>query len=292
MSDEIPRASVPADIDTPDPIAWGLSFHQLAILATVGGTGWLAYSTFGPLLPAAIWLVVAVPVVAVTAVIVLGRRDGLPLDVWLRHGLASRRSPRLQAPGADAAGPALVKTAPAPRVPAPLRGPAVQISRDGTLTVDVTSRTVIACGPAGISLRTGTEQAVLLDGFGQWLNAATGPAQFVVTAARHHLTTYAASVLEAGAGLPDPALRAAADDYAAFLTELDVDREPLRRHVLCVVARGPFTDAAVRGFTAAGVSATVLDGHQITAALAAAADPLAPPVPGPRALADEPITRR
>jgi len=31
--DTTPRASVPADIDAPDTIVWGLTFRQLAILA-------------------------------------------------------------------------------------------------------------------------------------------------------------------------------------------------------------------------------------------------------------------
>jgi hypothetical protein len=288
---QIPRATVPADIDTPDTIAWGLSFRQLAIIAGVAATGWLAYSTFGPLLPGPVWLLIAAPAVALTAVIVLGRRDGLALDVWLRHGLTLRRTPRLQTPGSPTAGPALtVTSAPVP-APAPLRGPAVQVAADGTLTVDGTGRCIIACGTTSITLRTGSEQAGLLAGFGQWLNALTGPAQFVVATRRHDLTVQAQAVTGAAAHLPDPALRAAAGDYANFLRDLDTQREPLRRQVLCVTTQGPFRDAAVRGFTAAGISATVLDGQQVTAALAAAADPYAPPVPGPRALPDDPITR-
>lgn len=274
---------VPADIDTPDRIAWGLSFRQLAILAGVGAAGWAVYSRFGPALPAPVWLALAVPVAAVTAVVALGRRDGLPLDVWLRHGLTLHRTPRLQVPGQPRSASLLDTPAPAP---APLRGSAVSIAADGTVTVDGTARTLIGCGTTNIALRTVDEQRALLDGFGRWLNALTGPAQIVVAAHRHRLSPYADAVR--GDGLPHAALRDAAADYAAFLRDLDADREPLRRQVIATVtgAREP----AVRALAAVGVIAQVLDGPAVTAALAAAVDPFDPPVPGPRAVPGTPIT--
>jgi len=292
MDETIPRASVPADVDTPDKIAWGLSFRQLAIISSVAGAGWLLYSNFGPLLPPMAWVIAAIPVAAVTVFVALGRRDGLPLDVWLRHGLALRREPKLQTPGRTRAGHLLVDTTAPPRVPAPLRGSATSIAADGTLTVDDKARSVIACGATNVALRTGQEQGALLSGFGQWLNALTGPAQIVVAAQRHDLTPYAQAVLDNTARLPHEALRAAADDYAAFLLDLDHSRTPLRRQVLAVVQAGPTREATVRAFGALGVSADPLDGGAVTAALASAVDPYQPPVPGPRAVPGVPITTR
>ena len=292
MDENLPQAALAADIDTPDTIAWGLTFRQLAVIGTVAGAGWLTYSRFGPLLPATVWLAVGVPVAAVTVVVVLGRRDGLPLDVWLRHGLALRHVPRLQAPGRPSAGQPLLATAAPPRVPAPLRAAAASITADGTLTVDGAARCLVACGSTNIALRTGAEQAALLAGFGQWLNALTGPAQIVVAAHRHDLTPYASAVVDSTPRLPHPALRAAADDYAAFLLELDIGREPLRRHTLTVLAHGPVREATVRAFAAVGVTAEPLDGPAVTAALAAAVDPYAPPVPAPRAVPGVPLTVR
>src|SRR4051812_16854816 len=99
MEDDMPRAAMPADIDAPDTIAWGLSFRQLAIIGVVAGAGWLLYATIGPLLPPMVWLIAAIPAAGATIVIALGRRDGLTLDVWLRHGLALRRVPKVQTPG-------------------------------------------------------------------------------------------------------------------------------------------------------------------------------------------------
>ncbi|MDT5119745.1 MAG: hypothetical protein QOE30_5484 [Mycobacterium sp.] len=292
MNDDIPAAAVPADIDAPDSIAWGLSFRQLAILGAVAGAGWLLYSSFGPLLPPIVWVVAAIPVAGATVVVALGRRDGLPLDVWLRHGLTLRRVPKVQTPGRTRAGQPLVATAAPPTVPAPLRAAATAISADGTLTVDGTSRCLIACGTTNVALRTGQEQAALLSGFGQWLNALTGPAQIVISAQRHDLTPYARAVLDTTARLPHEALRQAADDYAAFLLELDQSRDPLRRQVIAVVAQGPTRDATVRAFGALGVSADPLDGGAVTSALASAVDPYDPPVPGPRAVPGIPITTR
>ncbi|MBX7267569.1 PrgI family protein [Micromonospora sp. Llam7] len=283
---------MPADIGAPDKIAWGLSFRQLAIIGTVAGAGWLLYSNFGPLLPPMAWVIAAIPIAAVTIVVALGKRDGLPLDVWLRHGLALRRVPKLQTPGRTRTGQPLVDTTAPPMVPAPLRIAATTIAADGTLTVDGAARCVIACGTTNVALRTGQEQAALLSGFGQWLNALTGPAQIVVAAQRHDLTPYAQAVLDNTARLPHEALRRAADDYAAFLLELDTTRDPLRRQVLAVIAQGPTREATVRTFGALGVSAEPLDGGALTAALASAVDPYQPPVPGPRAVPGVPITTR
>ncbi|BEL05722.1 hypothetical protein Q0Z83_039130 [Actinoplanes sichuanensis] len=287
MDDDLPRAQVPADVGAPDTIAWGLTFRQLSILGTVAGVGWLAYSRFGSLLPGMVWLSLLVPTAGVTVVVVLGRRDGLPLDVWLRHGLTMARTPRRQVPGTP--DPTVLLTG-APRPPAPLRSPTTTIGADGTLTVDGTARQMIACGTTDIALRTGTEQQALLDGFGGWLNALTGPAQIVVAAHRHDLTPCAENLRDGLDRLPHPALRKAADEHAGFLLDLDADRDPLRRQVLAVVAHGPTGDATVRAFGALGVTATPLDGGQVTAALAGAVDPFHPPAPGPRAVPDVPIT--
>jgi hypothetical protein len=292
MDDDIPRASVPADIGTPDTIAWGLTFRQIAIIGAVAGAGWLAYARFGPLLPPIAWVIVAIPIGGVTVVVALGRRDGRPLDVWLRHGLALRRVPKLQTPGTARSGRPLVATAAPLRIPAPLRTPATTIAVDGTLTVDGAARTVIACGTTNVALRTGQEQGALLAGFGRWLNALTGAAQIVVAAQRHDLTPYAQAVLDNTPRLPHEALRAAADDYAAFLLELDQTRDPLRRQALAVVPAGPAREATVRALRALGVAADPLDGAAVTAALASAVDPYDPPTPGPRAVPGVPITTR
>jgi hypothetical protein len=283
---------VPADIDTPDRIAWGLSFRQLAILATAAGALWAAYSRYERRLPPLAWVAIAIAVLAASVVVALGRRDGLPLDAWVRHGLIMRTAPRLTAPGTPAAGKPLLATATRPVTPAPLRSDVTRIEADGALAVDGTTRTVITCGTTSVGLRTPGEQAGLLEGFGRWLNALTGPVQILVSAARHDLTLHADAVAAAAPLLPTPALRAAAEDHARFLLDLDASREPLRRQVLTVATGAHARETSVRALAALGITAAPLDGPAVAAALAAALDPYDPPVPGPRAVPGTPVTAR
>jgi hypothetical protein len=280
-SDDL-HVTVPADIAAQDKVAFGLTFRQLAIFA--------AYRTFTDLLPIVVWLILAVPALGAAVVLALGRRDGQPLDVWLRHGLTLARSPRLYAPGQ----PRPVDLADLdakPVVPAPLRPAATAISPVGVLTSGGADRVVIACGTTNIHLRTGEEQGSLLDGFGRFLHALTGPAQLVVSARRHDLTPHASQLVQVAPQLPNSALRAAATDHAAFLAGLDSDREPLRRQVLAVLGERA-ADTAIRTLSALGVDATVLDGPAVTAALTAAVDPYQLPVPGSRAVPGTPVTAR
>jgi len=282
---------VSADIDAPDQIAWGLTFRQLAILACTAAILWVGYSRFPRLLPPLGWVGVAILTAGVAVVVALGKRDGLPLDTWVRHGLALHTTPRLLAPGNPAPVRELLNTPTRPLVPAPLRAEVTRIGVDGTLTVDGTTRSVIACGTTSVLLRTPTEQAGLLDGFARWLNALTSPAQIQVNAVRHDLTVHANKIFNDAPRLPHPALRTAAADHAQFLIDLDTAREPLRRQVL-VVTTGALTTESVRALSGVGITAVGLDGEAVTAALATAMNPYHPPVPGPRAVPGTPITGR
>jgi hypothetical protein len=286
-----PRAVVPADVNEADRIAFGLTFRQLGIIGGTGLAGFGCYRAVGHLLPAVVWIVAGVVVFAVAVVVALGRRDGLPLDVWLRHGFTVARSPRTLTPG-HARASQVAAVAGKPRVPAPLRSPVTSISPAGILTSEGRGKGLIACGTTNIHLRTGSEQGALLDGFGRFLNSLTGPAQIVVAAQRHDLTTYAQATADVAPRLPHPALQTAAGDYAAFLLDLDAERDPLRRQVLAVITGEHAGDTAVRALSGLGVEAAALDGPAVAAALASAVDPFCPPVPGPRALPGTPITLR
>jgi hypothetical protein len=288
-TDGLYRTRIPANVNEPDRIAFGLTFRQLALLGGVGLAGFGAYRAVGPALPPIVWLILGVPVAALTVVVALGRRDGLPLDVWLRHGFMLTRTPRTLAPGQPRTS-SVAAVAGKPVLPAPLRSPVTAISPAGVLTSEGTNRVVIACGTTNIHLRTGDEQAGLLDGFGRFLNGLTGAAQLVVSAHRHDLSPYAQAIADHAPRLPHPALQAAADDYAAFLLELDADRDPLRRQVLAIVSGEQAADTATRALSGLGVAAQALDGPAVTAALAAAVDPFTPPAPGPRAVPGTPST--
>lgn len=289
--DTAPRAVVPANVNEPDRIAFGLTFRQLGIIGGAGVAGFGLYRTFGHLLPAVAWIVAGIIVFAVATVVALGRRDGLPLDVWLRHGFALSRSPRTLTPGTARAS-SVVVVAGQPSVPAPLRSPVTAVSPTGVLTSEGSDKVLITCGTTNIHLRTGGEQGALLDGFGRFLNSLAGPAQIVVAAQRHDLTVYAQATVDHAPRLPHPALRAAADNYAEFLLDLDAQRDPLRRQVLAVISGQHAADAAVRALSGLGVAAAALDGPAVASALANAADPFSPPVPGRRAVPGTPITLR
>ncbi|SIM49635.1 PrgI family protein [Micromonospora cremea] len=289
--DAAPRAVVPANVNEPDRIAFGLTFRQLAIIGGAGMAGFGCYRTMGHLLPAVVWIVAGVIVFAVAIVVALGRRDGLPLDVWLRHGFTLSRSPRTLTPGAARASSVAVVAGKA-IVPAPLRSAVTTVSPTGVLTSEGGAKVLIGCGTTNIHLRSGGEQGALLDGFGRFLNSLTGAAQIVVAAQRHDLSVYAQAIVEHALRLPHPALRAAADNYAQFLLDLDSQRDPLRRQVLAVVTGEHAADTAVRALSALGVEAAALDGPAVASALANAVDPFSPPVPGPRAVPGAPITLR
>ncbi|MFF4879573.1 PrgI family protein [Micromonospora sp. NPDC000668] len=291
IEDSVPRAVVPANVNEPDRIAFGLTFRQLGIVGGAGLGGFGVYRTFGHLLPQVAWIVAGAIVFAVAVVVALGRRDGLPLDVWLRYGFALGRRPRTLAPG-GARVSAVAEVAGKPSLPAPLRSPVTAVSPTGVLTSEGSGKVLIACGTTNIHLRTGSEQGALLEGFGRFLNSLTGPAQIVVAAQRHDLTVYAQATVDHAPRLAHPALQAAAADYAEFLLDLDNRRDPLRRQVLAVVTGEHAADTAVRALSALGVEAAVLDGPAVASALAGAVDPFSPPVPGPRAVPGAPITLR
>ncbi|MBM0224529.1 MULTISPECIES: PrgI family protein [Micromonospora] len=289
--DTTPRAVVPANVNEPDRIAFGLTFRQLGIVGGVGLGGFGLYQTFGHLLPPVVWIVAGFIVFAIAIVVALGRRDGLPLDVWMRHCFALSRSPRQLTPG-KARATSVAAVAGTTSVPAPLRSPVTAVSPTGVLTSEGRAKVLIACGTTNIHLRSGGEQGALLDGFGRFLNSLTGPAQIVVAAQRHDLTAHAQAIVDHAPRLPHPALQAAADDYAEFLLDLDAERDPLRRQVIAVVTGEHVADTAVRALSGLGVEAAALDGPAVASALANAVDPFCPPVPGPRAVPGAPITLR
>ncbi|MEV4819945.1 PrgI family protein [Micromonospora sp. WMMC264] len=291
LDEAAPHAVVPANVNEPDRVAFGLTFRQLGIIGGVGLAAAGVYRSFGHLLPRPVWLVGGAVVFAVAVVVALGRRDGLPLDVWLRHAFTLSHSPRVLTPGTAGAVPGAAVEG-KPIVPALLRSPVTAVSPAGVLTSGGSDKVVIACGTTNIHLRTGGEQGALLDGFGRFLNGLTGPAQIVVAAQRHDLAAHAHAVADNVRRLPHRALQAAAEDHAAFLLDLDGERDPLRRQVLAVVTGARAGDTAVRALSGLGVHAAVLDGSAVCAALAGAVDPFSPPMPGPRAVPGVPITLR
>jgi hypothetical protein len=297
------RTGVPADVDAPDRIAWGLTARQLAILAVAGTTGYGLHQMLAPLVPQPVLAAAALPAAGLVIAVVLGRRDGLGLDAWLLAAARFRRTPRHQTPTPTAGsgtGDLVNLVGTQPPAPSPLRLPAEAITQEGALVLPGHGRAaVVAAGTVNLGLRTSAEQAALIAGFGRWLNSLSAPAQIVVSTQPVDLHAYANSVALQAQLLPNPALAAAAADHARYLAELATSRDPLRRQVLVVTHTEPGQPASAtarrggvtaRALTGLGVQARQLDGPAVVAALTAAVDPYTPPVPGRRATPDAVVT--
>lgn len=287
--DTTPRARIPADVDQPDKIVYGLTARQLAILSVAAVAAYGIFKAVGHLLPQPVLLALMVPLAGAAIVLALGRRDGLSLDAWLLAAIRHSRAPRNLAPAADGT------VAPAPTwaphttaVPpvAVLRLPAKAISERGIIDTGAQSAALIACTTVNINLRTGDEQAALIGGFGRWLNSLSAPVQIVISAQRVDLSSHAQRIADNAATIANQALAGAAQDYAAFLDELSTRRDPLWRTVTVAVTatgeKGRDNDAARRAdqtanaLAALGVPTSILDGARATSVLTVAADPYTP----------------
>ncbi|MEU5961934.1 PrgI family protein [Micromonospora parva] len=305
MSDVDFRARIPADVETPDRLLFNLTTRQVAILATAVAITYLLFRTLLNVLPMPVLLGGLVPLFGAATVLALGRRDGLSLDAWLLAAVRGSRTPRRQVPAPGG----VLKTprwAPAPSSaegeltpPTPLRLPARSIATNGVVDLGGTSAALVAVSTVNLGLRTPAEQAALVGAYARWLNSLTAPVQIVVSTQRVDLAGHAQRIADAADLLPSAALADAAADYAEFLLDLEDERQPLWRTVTIVhTATGTRRDQDVLraaehtagALQSLGASTRVLDGPAVCAVLAAAVDPYTLPVPGERALPDEPIT--
>ena len=296
------RAKMPADVDAPDKVLYGLTFRQLAVLAVAAVACYGAWRALHTVIPVPVLLGGVVVVGGLAAGLALGRRDGLSLDVWLLHAIRHSRAPRaLSTTDTTARTPDWV-AAPATRVmlPAPLKLPADAIDDGGEISLGGTKAAMVAATSVNLALRTDEEQAAAIDTFGRWLNSLSTPTQIVVSAQPVDLHSHAKTLADSAHLLPHPALASACADHAEFLQDLARRRDPLRRQVLIVTRTSPGergehaarrrADDTVRSLSGLGVTTRALDGAAVTAALAAAADPYRPPRPGGLAAPDAVIT--
>src|SRR3954470_9780067 len=94
FEDEPYRARVPADVDAPDKVLYGLTFRQLAILTVAALIFYGAWRAVRTLLPVPVLLGAAVVLGGLVFGLAVGRRDGLSMDVWLASAVRHSRSPR------------------------------------------------------------------------------------------------------------------------------------------------------------------------------------------------------
>ncbi|MGY4898576.1 PrgI family protein [Micromonospora aurantiaca (nom. illeg.)] len=296
------RARMPADVDAPDKVLYGLTFRQLAILAVAALAFYGAWRVLHQMVPVPVLVGAAVLLGGLVFGIVVGRRDGLPLDVWLLAAVAHAKAPRaLSTTDTTSTTPDWVQ-APKSQVmlPAPLKLPADAIDDGGQIRLGGARAAMIAASNVNLALRTPDEQTALVEVFGRWLNSLSTPTQIVVSAQPVDLHSAARGLAHAAEKLPHPALADAAADHARFLDDLATRRDPLRRQVLIVTRTSPDergehaarrrAENAVRALSGLGVTTRALDGPAVTAAIAAAADPYRPPRPGGLAAPETVIT--
>ncbi len=296
---------IPADVDTPDKIVYGLTARQLAILAVAGVAVYGLVRTVGPVLPQPVLIAVLTPIVGTAVVLALGRRDGLSMDRWLLSAVRHTRDPKRLVPAPPGPAQPLPAWAPAVAAPvapaAPLRLPPRAVAESGVIDTGNRAVALVAATTVNIGLRTGDEQNALIGGYGRWLNSLAGPVQLVISAQRVDLSSHAQRIAERAEAIGNPALAEAAHDYAAFLDDVAARRDPLWRTVTVAVtatgANGRDTevlrraDHAASALSALGAQTAVLDGARATAVLCCAVDPYTPAdVTWPRARPDAVIT--
>jgi PrgI family protein len=308
VSDPVP---IPADIDRPDKILAGLTARQVAIAATAAVIVWAGWVAARHVLPVPVFAVLAAPVALAATALVTGERDGLSLDRLLAAAWRQARSPRrlVTAPEGIPASPAwAAMPGPPPPAPALLAPLWRHIGGDGVIGLGSGGAAAVAAvSTVNFALRSPAEQDALTAAYGRWLNSLTGPVQVVIRAGRADLTGAVTALREAAGGLPHPALEAAALEHAEFLAGLAEERDVLTRQVLLVIrepahgtTRPGGGTAAARAAQRAGEAARllagadlqvrVLDGGQVTALLAACADPAAPATAGRLAVPGQPVT--
>ena len=282
-------ARIPADVERPDRILAGLTARQVAILAGAGAILLLVFLAVRHLVSAPVYAAATAPLAALTTAVVLGTRDGLSLDRLAVAALRQSRSPHQLVTAPEGVLPP-PDWAPAerPALPAPLRLPAQQVSADGTIDLGSDGAAVmLECSTVSFALSTAGEQEAMTGVFARWLNALTGPVQILIRAESIDLTAAIARLQDAAPALPHQALEDAAFEHAAFLAELSASRDLLRRQVLVVIREPAYRssgdaaaaralrrgDEAARTLAAAGIQASVLNGQQAAAVIAAACDP-------------------
>jgi len=289
------RIPVPADVEIPDKLVAGLTGRQTVISAVAVLVIWAGFETARKAgLPLPVFAVLAVPVAVAAIALVIGQRDGLTLDRLLAAAWRQSRAPRrlVAAPEGIPPVPSWAPSAARPPGPPPAAMPPLwqAITPDGVISLGSDgAAAVCAVSTVNLSLRSPAEQDALTAAYGRWLNSLTGPVQIVIRTGRADLTAAIAQLREDAPSLPHPALERAALGHAGFLQGLAASRQVLTRQVLLAVREPgravpgrPGNTAgralqraaeAARLLAAADLQARPLDGPQVTALLAAAADP-------------------
>ncbi|PXY25450.1 PrgI family protein [Prauserella muralis] len=253
---------IPSNVDREDRVLANFTARQVLILSVTGLLLYSLWSVTRSFVPLAGYLVVAIPLGATAATLVLGRRDGLPLDRLLLAALRQRLGPRHRVAAPEGIRPAPTwlssrtdgehaADSAADIAPAPLRLPADGVTEAGVVDLGLDGvAAILAVSTINFQLRTPAEQEGLVASFARYLHSLTAPIQVLIRTARLDLSGQIAELRENAGGLPHPALEHAAREHADYLTQLGTTTTLLRRQVLLVVREPlrstPGSDALTR----------------------------------------------
>jgi len=283
------RVRLPADVEQPDKLAFGLDFRQLTSFGACGLVGYGVFSLARQVVPLPIAGALAAPAVLIGALLALGRRDGLSGNQLALAALRFLVRPRLRLPAPEGL-PALVTGAPArPRtglldlpVRAVLRSGLVDLGEQGFCRL-------LRASASSFALRSEEEQEAIVAAFARYLNGLTHPVEISVLSEPVNLDDWAAELTRAAVTTDKPALVAAAAEHASFTAALGEQAEVRRREILLTLQapRGERTSAqaelerrtgeTVELLRAAGVELQPLGGTETVRRLAALLDRPGPP---------------
>ncbi|WP_242891129.1 PrgI family protein [Actinomadura litoris] len=227
---------IPADIDQPDKILYGLTARQLAVLGGTAAFVLWVFVTFQALVPFPALVAVVLPMAAAGVVVAIARHDAMSLD---RYAVAALRYLRQSKERVSVGEP--VQAPPSwcrmrGRLPTPLQLPVRAVRQDGVMELAQGGvAAFVRAGTVAFSLRTAGEQASLVAGFGRWLNSLEAPVQILVQARPVDLGGLADHITARATDLSDPVLKRAAGEHAAFLSEIGAAHDLLVRQVLIVI---------------------------------------------------------
>lgn len=276
---------VPADIDRPDRVLWGLTGRQVVILAPVALIAVLIWKRLLGEVPMPVLVGVTAPVLGIAAALALGRIDGLDGDRLAFAALTAPRRPlaagrgttaMLAAPGARRRGRA-----------GALRGPVRDLGEDGLLDL---GRAGVAVGLGvecvNFDLRSTAEQADLIGAFARLLHSLEVHCQVVMSTRPVDLGGYLESLAAAAEDAVHPRVVDAAFAHRDWLSAL-VRTQRLLSRELTVVVRAADAAAAERAAEqvaafaeAIGADAWRLDDMELAERIRAAVDPFGTPIRG------------
>lgn len=229
------RVQLPANTELADTLAFGLTARQLTLLAATGISSYTLFSLARTVLPLPLAAVLAAPVVVLGATLALGRRHGLPGDLYALVAARFLTRPKLRVLAPEG-------------IPAPLAGAP---ARPALAALDLPVRSVLASGmveladggycvllraaATSFALRSEDEQQALLDAFGRFLNGLVDPVEIVVRSEPVNLNEWAEQLLASLPTTSADAVKVAAAGHARFVSELGEQAEVRRREIVLVL---------------------------------------------------------